>query len=270
MNEPAGLASAVQTSAQGGGAADSPAPTLRATPFSDRTFLLLAGGVYVLLVVALTLTLSPYFSLGWDVTTFIAAGWSVLGGQGRNPLALYQVSREAFYWPYAYPPLHAMLVAPFLALRGLLPGLPESVAARLPVVLFDVALAAFLACRVWAATARRDLSRLACLVWLFNPVTLYHTAVQAHFESEWVLLVLLAYATVRPGPAPGAEGESRPGGPWLTRPVGVAAGLLAAAILIKQVAVIYAVPYGLYLWLHGQRRQAVTAAAITSALVTAV
>lgn len=249
-------------------------------------FFVAAGALYLLLVCALTLTISPYFSLGWDVKTFIAAGRSFFD-VAHGPFSLYQESRAVFYWPYAYPPLHALLVAPFLLAQSALPFLPESVLVRLPVALFDLALAWLLAHGVTRASARPEVGRLAALLWLFNPVTLYHTAVQAHFESEWVLLVLLAYAcgtglsgarAARPAGALGAGapprslGDSQPQGgsshsTGAYSRVLVPSLLLAAAILVKQIAVLYALPYWLWLWLAGRRREALGSGAVVAVVV---
>lgn len=229
----------------------------------DRRFLSGLAVVYAAVIVSLVLTINPYFSLGWDVQTFIAAGRSLFDAQD-GPFDLYRQSRAAFYWPYAYPPLHALLVAPFLLLAGFLPFLPDAVLVRLPVVLFDLGLAWFLYDAILAATGRCHLARLAAILWLFNPVTLYQTAVQAHFESEWVLLVLLAYT--RHGlPRPEATFK----GGFLKGSL-LAGALLAAAILIKQIAVIYAVPYWLWLWLAGRRREAFASGLLASALVALV
>ena len=222
----------------------------------DRPFFLVTGAAYSALVACLTLTISPYFALGWDVKTFIAAGWSLLDWQ--HPFALYEQSRAAFYWPYAYPPLHAILVAPFLALHRLVQAIPESVLVRLPVVAFDLAMAFLLYHHIAMATSRKEAARLAAVVWLFNPVTLYQTAVQAHFESEWVLLVLVAYALASP-PAQHSGRSS-----W--QQVAVASLCLTGAILIKQIALIYAIPYWLSLWFGEKRRQAVLSGALTATL----
>ena len=228
--------------------------------------------IYAAAVVAGTLTIAPYWGLGWDVKTFIAAGQSFF--DGGSIFDLYQKSRAVFYWPYAYPPLHALLVAPFVWLHQVAPALPEQVLVRLPVIIADLALAALLYVLLRRRTGEQRLARLGALLWLGNPVTLYQTLVQGHFEAEWLLLVLLAYALaearlVRQVAKPVAGGDRLACGDRLATcptdtgyfPVGsrihsrapwVVASLLCGlllglAILSKQVAVLYAVPLGLYL-----------------------
>jgi Gpi18-like mannosyltransferase len=227
---------------------------------TDASFLWSISGAYAGLIVLLTLTIGAYFALGWDVQTFIAAGWSLL--DLRDPFGLFAQSRAAFYWPFAYPPLHAILVAVFLPLHSLVPAIPESVLARLPVIASDLGLALLLYWKTSEATGERRLARLAAMVWLFNPVTIYQTAVQAHFESEWVLLVLLAYC-LAPGPEPLARDTG------LRRPI-LSTICLAGAILVKQVAVLYAVAYWIYLAFSGRWRQAVLSALGSGAIVALV
>ncbi|MBM3134359.1 MAG: DUF2029 domain-containing protein [Chloroflexi bacterium] len=233
---------------------------------SGRRFLAALAVVYGAVIVAGTLTIAPYWGLGWDVKTFIAAGQSFF--DGGSVFDLYQKSRAAFYWPYAYPPLHALLVAPFVWLHQVAPALPEQVLVRLPVVIADLALAALLYVLLLRRAGERRLARLAALLWLFNPVTLYQTLVQGHFESEWLLLVLVAYALVearlvgqvakpvagedRLATCPTDTGYFPVNSRIHARAPLVAASLLCGlllglAILSKQVAVLYAVPLGLWL-----------------------
>jgi hypothetical protein len=234
---------------------------------ADARFLVALAVVYATAVVAGTLTIAPYWGLGWDVKTFIAAGQSFF--DGGSIFDLYQKSRAAFYWPYAYPPLHALLVAPFVWLHQLAPALPEQVLVRLPVVLADLALAALLYVLLLRRTGEQRLARLGAILWLFNPVTLYQTLVQGHFESEWLFLVLAAYALaeallVGQVAKPVALGDRLATWPTDTGyfPVRsqihsrarfrtaslLGAGLfLGLAILSKQVAVLYVVPLGLYM-----------------------
>src|SRR5689334_6159550 len=97
-------------------AADSGSQALLLT--RDRKWLAGASSAYALLVVLAVLTLNAYFSQTWDAVTFVKAGKSVLS---PNWTLLYAQSRADQYWPYAYPPLHAFLVAPFVGLAGLVP-----------------------------------------------------------------------------------------------------------------------------------------------------
>lgn len=143
--------------------------------------------LYLVLVVVTVLTLHPYFSQTWDVATFINAGQNALSPEWR---ALYANSTANHYWPYAYPPLHAYLVAPFITFAG---GVPDWLMVRVPPLLFDIALGVLLYVIVWDKTQNKSSARLAMMVWLLNPVTWYDTAVQGHFEAEWLFFVVLAY-----------------------------------------------------------------------------
>ncbi|MDO9066412.1 MAG: glycosyltransferase 87 family protein, partial [Chloroflexota bacterium] len=227
---------------------------------SDAPFLWTISGTYASLIVLLTLTIGTYFALGWDVRTFIAAGWSLL--DWRDPFGLFAQSRAAFYWPYAYPPLHAIFVAFFLPLHSLAPAIPESLLARAPVMLADLGLAMLLHWKTTQATGQRRLARLAAIAWLFNPVTIYQTAAQAHFESEWVLLVLVTYC-LAPAPVPPARNTD-------LRRLALSTVCLAAAILVKQVAILYAAPYWVYLVFQGRWRQAIISGLGAGAIVALV
>ncbi len=187
-------------------------------------FLAAISILYASAIVLTTLTLNAYFAQTWDVVTFLRAAHRFL--DGGAPFDLYAQSRVAQTWPYAYPPLHALVVAAALLLRNLLPVLPEYVWARLPAMLADIGIAFVLYRIVERRSKDRTLARAAALVWLFNPVTFYDTAVQGHFESEWLLFVLLAYLWHEEG-----RGIARP------------TVALAIAVLFKQVAILFAIPF---------------------------
>ncbi len=201
-----------------------------------------AALVYVVVVVTSVLTLAPYFAQTWDVVTFVGAGRTVLSPDWN---ALYEVSRADRVWPYAYPPLHAFLVAPFVAAAG---GVPDWLLVRIPPLLFDVGLGILLYEIVALKTREVAYARAALAVWLLNPVTWYDTAVQGHFEAEWLFFVVLAYwLAEKPtvGRTTQKSGETfyqwslalfREG--WLLPTLA-----LAAAFLIKQNAVLFALPF---------------------------
>ncbi len=181
--------------------------------------------VYALAVIGAVLTLNPYFSQTWDVVTFAHAARSFLSG--ADWAGLYAQSRIERFWPYAYPPLHALVIAPLLAIGG---AMPDWLWARVPPLLADLGIGLLLYSMVARRAREQTLARLALVVWLLNPVTFYDTAVQGHFEAEWLFFVLLAYllAESRRGMVP----------PTLA---------LACAFLFKQTAIIFAIPY--WLWL---------------------
>jgi hypothetical protein len=181
--------------------------------------------LYVLAVGTAVLTLNPYFSQTWDVVTFAHAARSFLNG--ADWAGLYAQSRLERYWPYAYPPLHALAIAPLLAIGS---GVPDWLWARVPPLIADLATGLLLYSIVARRAQERPLARLALAVWLLNPVTFYDTAVQGHFEAEWLFFVLLAYLLA----------ESRHGMllPTLS---------LACGFLLKQTVIIFALPY--WLWL---------------------
>ncbi len=188
-----------------------------------RVFIAATGIIYGAAIMSATLTLHPYFSQTWDVITFIHAGQRLFAGD--NPFDLYAASRAADNWPYAYPPLHALVVALALRLGDLLRVLPGYVWARLPALLADLGVGAALYAIVQRRSGDIRLGRAALALWLFNPVTFYDTAVQGHFESEWLLFVLLAYT-------------------WSERARGLIAAsiALATAVLFKQIAIVFVLP----------------------------
>lgn len=198
-------------------AADSGSQALLLT--RDGKWLAGAGIAYALLVVLGVLTLNAYFSQTWDAVTFVKAGKSVLS---PDWMMLYAQSRADQYWPYAYPPLHAFLVAPFVALAG---AAPDWLMVRVPPMLFDIALGFLLYAVVARKTENKNWARLAMAVWLLNPVTFYDTAVQGHFEAEWLFFIVLAYFLY----------ETKRG--WLLPTLA-----LSVAFLFKQNSILFAMP----------------------------
>ena len=198
-------------------------PPHRAVSPSRAVFFTASALVYTAAIVSATLTLNPYFSQTWDVNAFIQAAHRFL--DGGNPFDLYAQSRAAQTWPYAYPPLHAFVVALALWVGSVVRVLPEYVWARVPVIVADIGAAIVLYRIVLRKSNDETSARTATLVWLFNPITFYDTAVQGHFESEWLLFVLLAYA-------------------WLeeSRRVALPTLALAIAVLFKQIAIVFAIP----------------------------
>lgn len=188
------------------------------------------AAIYALAVSAAALTLNRYFSRTWDVTTFAAAARSLLNGS--NWPALYAQTRIARQWPFAYPPLHAVVIAPLLALGT---AIPDWLLVRVPPLLADLGVGALVYTLVARRTQEAVLARLALAIWLLNPVTFYDTAVQGHFESEWLLFVVLAYLLA----------EARRGIVWPTL-------ALACAFLFKQVAILFVLPYWLSLFIHSR------------------
>lgn len=202
--------------------------SIRAALQTRAVFFASIAMIYAAAIIAATLTLHPYFSQTWDVQTFIQAGKQFL--DGRNPLALYAESRTAQTWPYAYPPLHAFVTAIALALGNLFHVLPDYVWARVPTIATDIGIAFLLHSIVRRKSNDEWIARAAALLWLFNPITFYNTAVQGHFESEWLVFVLLAYA-------------------WFedSRSIALPAIALALAVLFKQVAIVFAIPVWVFL-----------------------
>lgn len=193
--------------------------------FRDARWIAGMAIVYVVAVAAAVFTLNPYFSQTWDVVTFAHAARSFLNG--ADWAGLYAQSRIDRYWPYAYPPLHALVIAPLLAVGG---GVPDWVWARVPPLIADLGTGLLLYAIVVRRVRRPAPARLAFAVWLLNPVTFYDTAVQGHFEAEWLFFVLLAYLLA----------ESRRG-------ILLPTISLACGFLFKQTAIVFALPY--WLWL---------------------
>ena len=204
--------------------------TLRAAAMSRAVFFLLSALVYTLAIVTATLSLHPYFAQTWDVQTFIHAARTLF--DDTYGFDLYARSRAAQTWPYAYPPLHALVVALALFVGDATRLLPDFVWARVPVILADVGVALVLYRLIAHLTTDAWRARAAALLWLFNPVTFYDTAVQGHFESEWLFFVLLAYT-------------------WFEekRSHLLPALALALAVLFKQIAILFALPVFVY-WLR--------------------
>ncbi|MBI3537824.1 MAG: hypothetical protein HY070_09735, partial [Chloroflexi bacterium] len=183
--------------------------------FFITTFVLYASAI-----IFATLALNAYFAQTWDAQTFIQAARQLLDG---NPFDLYAQSRAAQTWPYAYPPLHAIVVALALVIGDATRILPDFIWARAPALIADIGVAYALYRVVLKKTNDGALARIGFLVGLFNPVTFYNTAVQAHFESEWIFFVLLAFIAFESG-----------------RGIFLPTIFLAIAVLFKQTAIVYA------------------------------
>ncbi len=212
----------------------------RAAMPNRAVFFTSIAALYTTAIIAATLTLHPYFSQTWDVQTFIQAGKQFL--DGKNPFALYAESRAAQTWPFAYPPLHAFVTALALALGNLFHVLPDYVWARVPTIIADIGIAFLLYTIVRRKSNDEQIARAAAMMWLFNPITFYDTAVQGHFESEWLIFILLAYAWFDAG-----------------RSIILPTIALAMAVLFKQVAIVFAIPIWIALFLEIFRdRQSMT------------
>jgi hypothetical protein len=214
-------------------------------PFPDRTtsdelrterfFLVQLGLLYFMLSLLIVLALDRFWSANWDALTFLNAARSFWDGDSL--FDLYEKSRAFTPWPYAYPPLFALVLAPFVWLADLLTGGPtegwqQIIAMRLPILGADIAIAFLLHRILWRATSESWIGRLGAALWLFNPILFYHTAVQAHLESLWLWPALAAYAWLE------ERQLERSWWPML---------LFVIAISIKQSALLYAVPFGLLL-----------------------
>ena len=202
----------------------------RATDRSRAVFFIVSILAYVAAMIAATLALHPYFSQTWDVATFIHAAQTF--ADDAHGFDLYAQSRAAQTWPYAYPPLHAFVTALALGIGAVFPVLPDYVWARAPMIAADIGVALVLYRIVRRKTADETLARTALLLWLFNPLTFYDTAVQGHFESEWLVFVLLAFEWF--------EQDRHPALPALA---------LAVAFLFKQIAIVFMLPV-FVAWAH--------------------
>lgn len=228
--------------------------TVQAVESGSVAFLATASLLYLLVTAAVVLAVDRFWSANWDVEIFLGAARSFY--DGGSLFDLYEKSRATFPWPYPYPPLYALLLAPLVWLADL-PALAAAapwatlVAVRVPVVLADVGIAALLYAIVVERTRTRWLARLAATAWLFTPILFYQTAIQAHQESIWLLPTLAAYAWLE---------RHRSERLWLP------ALLLTLAICLKQSAVIYALPFGLFLLWQRRWRDLLVFAALFVAL----
>ncbi|MDQ7029974.1 MAG: glycosyltransferase 87 family protein [Ardenticatenia bacterium] len=218
----------------------------------ERQFLVRVSVLYGLLVIAVLFTVDRFWSANWDVEAFLGAARSFY--DGGSFFDLYEKGRQQFYWPYVYPPLYALVLAPlvWLADRAFMPAWAPLVAVRAPVVAADVAMAWLLHTIICRTTARPALARLAALAWLFTPITFYQTAIQAHHESVWLLPTVLAFWVM------GREEKA---------PAWKATLLLAIGVAMKQTAVLYTVPFGVYMLGQRRWREVAVAGALFSLVV---
>jgi len=217
--------------------------------------------LYVAVTVLMVLAISPYFSVGWDPQIFAGVGRSVI--DNADVFDLYQATRQAWGdWGFPYPPLYPHLLAPFVAVSALAPALPDWLMVRALPVLCDVALAVLLYLLIWRKSNDEKLARLGAALWLFNPLTLYQTAIQAHQESSWLVCVLAAYALLERRRSEPAHGSTMAG--WLAQNLALPSLLMACAVTLKQSAILFYIPYGVFMLLDGRHRvgRLATAAAL--------
>ncbi len=208
------------------------------------------GVAYCVVVVLIVLAIGPYFSVGWDAQIFAGVGRAVISG---SPFDLYQASRQVWGdWGFPYPPLYPHLLAPFVAISVLFPPVPDWIMVRVVPVLFDLALAVLLYVLIMRRKHDDALARLAAALWLFNPLTLYQTAIQAHQESTWLVCVVAAYALIESG----RQARPRQAGiaAWLRAGLFLPALLMAYAVTFKQSAILFYIPYVMYVLLDAKLR----------------
>jgi len=204
-----------------------PAKVIPSVLSTERRFFATIALLYGALVLVIVLSIHSYFGNGWDPQIFAGAAHSLI--DNAQPFDLYQVSRAAWgEWGYPYPPLYAWLAAPVVAIHDVAQSIPVWVLVRGPVVIFDlfVALLIYLALR--RVGARDGLARRGVLLWLFNPITLYQTAIQSHQESAWLACVLAGFMLLDP-----RRGHR----------VALASLLMALALAIKQSAILFVVAF---------------------------
>lgn len=221
--------------------------------------------VYIAVVVLMTLAISPYFSVGWDPQIFAGVGRAIIDDNAI--FDLYQASRQQWGdWGFPYPPLYAHLLAPLIGATYVIPLLPDWLMVRAAPVAFDLAVAVLLYLVVLQRYGTRWQARLAPILWLFNPLTLYQTAIQAHQEASWLACVVAAYALIT---SYNWQGRQRDGLPRLLVEAAVLPSLLmACAVTLKQSAILFYIPYSVYLLFdRRQRPLRLAMAAVLFALV---
>lgn len=199
----------------------------------------------------MVMTISPYFSVGWDTQIFAGVGRSLI--DDADVFDLYRTSRAAWGdWGFPYPPLYPHLLAPFVAVSMLAPAIPDWLMVRALPVLCDLTLAVLLYLLIRRRSRDEALARLGAALWLFNPLTLYQTAIQAHQESSWLVCVVAAYALQeRQRTAPLRGGRTVR---WLANNGALPSLLMACAVTLKQSAILFYIPYVVYLALERRQR----------------
>jgi alpha-1,2-mannosyltransferase len=216
----------------------------------DPTFVRVAVGVVLAITLALRalqlIALSGDEFWGYDLSAYLAAGQRVLNGE--SPYQAFQL--EGSYSPhlpelYLYPPLLAVLAAPFAAITDNY-RVANWIWGTLGVVILAASTIA-LSRRERIATGR-DLLLLLMAVLAFAPVT-------GEFFIGNVNLALAGLLA----------------GAWLALRTGSARGEVAAGALVAVAALIKVFPILVILWfvLDGRRRAAIAALATMGLLVLA-
>jgi hypothetical protein len=141
---------------------------------------LAAGGI-------IRIVLAPFTSHPYDMAAWMAHQLRPFDA-GLNPF---------FNWKYSAPMLAVFLLT-YLPAHGTtaLFHVPQILAQQFwiktPFIAADLVLAVVLGRCVWCVTRKRSAARLASIIWVFNPVAIFFTAVHGQVDALSAALLLIA------------------------------------------------------------------------------
>ncbi|MFX1518789.1 MAG: glycosyltransferase 87 family protein [Promethearchaeota archaeon] len=142
-----------------------------------------------ILGVAIRAVIGYYFYHPLDVPIFISAAKRLI--DDNNPLDIYETKIKigAQEFPFAQPPLVAFLILPLVLLADGTKWI--YLAIKIPSIIADIICANLLKGH-FINRGKENYAFRAYLYWLFNPITIFTTAYEGHYEAVLIMFFLLA------------------------------------------------------------------------------
>jgi uncharacterized membrane protein len=139
--------------------------------------------------VAIRAVIGYYFYHPLDVPIFISAAKHLI--DDNNPLDIYEtkISIGTQDFPFAQPPLVAFLILPLILMTDGTKWL--YLAIKIPSIIADI-FCAYLIKGHFTNRGKESYAFRAYLYWLFNPIIIFTTAYEGHYEAVLIMFFLLA------------------------------------------------------------------------------
>lgn len=146
--------------------------------------------IVTIIGVAIRAVVGYYFYHPLDVSIFIAAAKRLV--DDNNPLDIYEtkVSIGTQEFPFAQPPLVAFLILPFILMTDGTKWI--YLAIKIPSIIADIFCANLLKDH-FINRGKENYAFRAYLYWLFNPIVIFTTAYEGHYEALLIMFFLLAF-----------------------------------------------------------------------------
>ncbi len=148
----------------------------------------------ILVAAVSRLAFSPFFGHPWDMYVWLKSGEIAL-----RQVNIYLVENPVDYpWGfYAYPPTWLYWLMAASALGGLIGSLNIQVfLIKLPIIVSDIAVGVLVYRIALKLGLGEKKATIATLIWLFNPISFFMSAIWGMFDSIAVLFMLLALDSI--------------------------------------------------------------------------